>query len=357
MEFLIGNTSETNAIAAYSRKISENEFHLRAIQVMEHDLNGFYARYRELYKSVFLIPNAVMSLALPDGETLRVLMDEGQIMEVPRANSFCGCTLENTEIFIVNNAVEDERFRDNPLVREKMHVRFYTGLPLIGLTGRPFGTICMMDTIPRYLEDTRIAMMKDMAKQVVAQVEAEVRIECLSESITGETTTDFHLGTDSRLDLTSENELVDENSVGAASIVTPLSFEIDKIFDLFSSPANSKGVELISSVSEDLVIHFDRDLLSMVLRKAIFNGIKYCIFGGSVKVEAWRSSRHVIVSISDSGAGMEPERVERVLEGSGDGKPIDELSFCKTLLEEKQAQLDILSEKGMGTTITLTFPC
>ena len=114
---------------------------------------------------------------------------------------------------------------------------------------------------------------------------------------------------------------------------------------------------MISSVSEDLVIHFDRDLLSMVLRKAIFNGIKYCIFGGSVKVEAWRSSRHVIVSISDSGAGMEPERVERVLEGSGDGKPIDELSFCKTLLEEKQAQLDILSEKGMGTTITLTFPC
>ena len=146
---------------------------------MERDHFGFYARYRELYRSVFLIPNAVISLALPDGKTLRVLMDEGQIMEVPRANSFCGCTLENTEIFIVNNAAEDERFRDNPLVREKMHVRFYTGLPLIGSTGKPFGTICMMDTIPQHLEATRIAMMEDMAKQVVAQVEAEVRIECL----------------------------------------------------------------------------------------------------------------------------------------------------------------------------------
>jgi len=44
------------------------------------------------------------------------------------------------------------------------------------------------------------------------------------------------------------------------------------------------------------------------------------------------------------------------LSGSGDNEPIDELSFCKALLEEKQAQMDILSEKGMGTTITLTFP-
>ena len=189
-------------MAVRSRKISEEEFHSRAIGIMERDHFGFYARYRELYKSVFLIPNAVISLALPDGKTLRVLMDQGQIMKVPRANSFCGCTLENTEIFIVNNAAEDERFRDNPLVREKMHVRFYTGLRLIGSTGKPFGTICMMDTIPRHLEATRIAIMEDMARQVVAQVEAEVRIECLLE-----TTTSSPRRTEFRLDLTSNTEL------------------------------------------------------------------------------------------------------------------------------------------------------
>ena len=75
-------------MAVRSRKISEEEFHSRAIGIMERDHFGFYARYRELYKSVFLIPNAVISLALPDGKTLRVLMDQGQIMKVPRANSF-----------------------------------------------------------------------------------------------------------------------------------------------------------------------------------------------------------------------------------------------------------------------------
>ena len=53
---------------------------------------------------------------------------------------------------------------------------------------------------------------------------------------------------------------------------------------------------------------------------------------------------------------MEPERVERALGGGTDDMPIDELSFCKTLLEEKQAQMDVLSEKGIGTTITPTLP-
>lgn len=269
---------------------------------------------------------------------------------------FCGCTLEGTEVFIIDNAADDERFRDNPMVRDTMHVRFYAGLPLVGSTGKPFGTICMMDTIPRNLEESRIAMMEDMARQVVAQVEAEVRIEYLSETIAAQTSETLSPKSGSRLDLSEDFEEQAEGPDDVASIVTPLSFEIDKILDLFSKPANAKGVELISSVPDDLVIHFDRDLLSMVLRKAIFNGIKYCIFGGTVKVDAWRSSHHVVVSVSDSGAGMEPERVDRALSGGGEDEPIDELSFCKNLLEDKQAQMDILSEKGMGTTITLTFP-
>ena len=73
-------------------------------------------------------------------------------------------------------------------------------------------------------------------------------------------------------------------------------------------------------------------------------------------MEAWRLSDHVVVSVSDSVAGMEPGRVERA-SGAGTGDmPIDELLFCKTFLEEKQAQMDILSRKGMGTTMTLTLP-
>lgn len=73
-------------------------------------------------------------------------------------------------------------------------------------------------------------------------------------------------------------------------------------------------------------------------------------------MEAWRLSYHVVVSVSDSVAGMEHGRVERASGGGAGDMPIDELLFCKTFLEEKQAQMDILSIKGMGTTMTLTLP-
>ena len=73
-------------------------------------------------------------------------------------------------------------------------------------------------------------------------------------------------------------------------------------------------------------------------------------------MEARRLSYNVVVYISDSVGGMEPGRFERA-SGVGTGEmPIDELLFCKTFLEEKQAQMDILSIKGMGTTMTLTLP-
>jgi len=64
----------------------------------------------------------------------------------------------------------------------------------------------MMDTIPRNLEELRIAMMEDMARQVVAQVEAEVRIEYLSETIAAQISETLSPQSGSRVDLTEDFE-------------------------------------------------------------------------------------------------------------------------------------------------------
>ena len=64
----------------------------------------------------------------------------------------------------------------------------------------------MMDTIPRNLEESRIAMMEDMARQVVAQVEAEVRIEYLSETIAAQISETLSPQSGSRVDLTEDFE-------------------------------------------------------------------------------------------------------------------------------------------------------
>ncbi len=252
---------------------------------------------------------------------------------------------------VVQNATEDVRFVDNAMVTDRMHVRFYAGMKLITSSGDAIGTICIMDTISRSFDESRVTILKDLAKQVIALLESEVRNEILTQSAGSVESV--------VLDERRANGMDGDQSPGLShSPLRPLSLndEVEKAFDLFSSEANAKGVELNSNIAEDLYVKFDDDIFNLVLKTAIFNGIKFCIYGGSVKVEAWKTSVHILISITENGAGMEPDRVQQLLDTSSASGSVLGLTACKRLLEAENGHMDILSEKGLGTTVTLTFP-
>lgn len=93
------------------------------------------------------------------------------MQETPRNVSFCGHAINYQDVMCVSNALEDQRFFENPLVVGEPFIRFYAGAPLIIDGGYAIGTLCLIDDKPRVLTEADLVMLQELAKMVVAEVE------------------------------------------------------------------------------------------------------------------------------------------------------------------------------------------
>ncbi len=91
--------------------------------------------------------------------------------ETPRDISFCGHAIHGRDIFEVPNALEDERFSDNPLVTGGPAIRFYAGMPLVTPDGQGIGTLCVIDSVPHTLTGPQREALAALGRQVVRQLE------------------------------------------------------------------------------------------------------------------------------------------------------------------------------------------
>lgn len=95
-----------------------------------------------------------------------------EVRETHRSISFCGHALANRQPLIVENALEDDRFHDNPLVTGEPYIRFYAGTPLHSAEGHPLGTLCVIDRKPRRLSAQDRQCLRDLADCAEEQISA-----------------------------------------------------------------------------------------------------------------------------------------------------------------------------------------
>jgi diguanylate cyclase (GGDEF)-like protein len=91
--------------------------------------------------------------------------------ETPREASFCGHAILGEETFVVENALQDERFADNPLVTGEPGIRFYAAHPLHAEDGSRVGAFCIIDRRPRKLEAEQAAALRDFAAIAEAELQ------------------------------------------------------------------------------------------------------------------------------------------------------------------------------------------
>ncbi|GBG12620.1 diguanylate cyclase [Novimethylophilus kurashikiensis] len=88
------------------------------------------------------------------------------VRETPRNISFCGHAIMQDDILVVEDALDDERFRDNPLVTGDPMIRFYAGRPLRNFEGHKVGTLCLIDPAPRTLNFSERLLLDDLGHLV-----------------------------------------------------------------------------------------------------------------------------------------------------------------------------------------------
>ena len=143
---------------------------LQSLCMLDTSKEGRFDRLTRLAQRIFKVPMSQVSLVEDNRQWFKSCVGM-EAPETARNVSFFGHAILGTEVIIIEDALHDERFRDNPLVVDDPHIRFYAGCPLI-LDNRKLGTLCIIDKLPRSLDQDQIDTLKDLAAMVEHELAA-----------------------------------------------------------------------------------------------------------------------------------------------------------------------------------------
>jgi diguanylate cyclase (GGDEF)-like protein/PAS domain S-box-containing protein len=135
---------------------------LRSLGLLDSPAEEVFDRITRIVSEMLKMPIALVSLVDENRQWFKSKVGM-EICETSRDVAFCAHALHVEDILVVEDALADRRFADNPLVTAEPFVRFYAGVPLRSHDGHVLGTLCAIDTRPQQLSASAKAALKDLA--------------------------------------------------------------------------------------------------------------------------------------------------------------------------------------------------
>ena len=167
------------------------------------------------------------------------------------------------------------------------------------------------------------------------------------------------------------NDVLDLAKVDAGKMTlhlgpTRLARLTDDVFSSFRKSAAEKGIKLVNRAGDVPTVLLDEHRCRQILFNLVGNAVKFTE-RGSVTVTASYSGKDLEVSVSDTGCGIAPDMLTKVLDpfvqildpthasdraaGTGLG-----LSICRSLVEAMGGKLVVESAVGIGSTFRARIP-
>jgi len=164
------------------------------------------------------------------------------------------------------------------------------------------------------------------------------------------------------------NDILDLSKIESGKMsLEPRALSVPGLIDagvrLFTRSVRERGLTLTTRVPRDLPpIHADERAARQIIINLLSNAVKFTDEGGRIEISATADGDAVSIVVMDTGIGIPPDQLERALlpfeqvenhygrarEGTGLG-----LSIVQGLVSLHDGRLEIASEPGRGTTVTV----
>lgn len=144
----------------------------------------------------------------------------------------------------------------------------------------------------------------------------------------------------------------------------PLHDLVESNRQLFMPQLKTKDMHINNDLDESDQAYADPNMINVVIRNIISNGIKYCRPGDSITCTAEKQSDKIVLTIADDGPGMSEKALANLFSlehtmSMGNSHETGHrigLVLCREMLEQNQGSIEVRSKEGFGSSFIISLP-